>query len=82
MNLPSFAEFKKNQSSYYAFATILALIFIFSLWVSDRNEEDERKEIALKECAKERKEDALKVDKLQEKLLIIVQKQSIKDSIK
>lgn len=86
MNLPSFAEFKRNQNAFYAFATILALIFIFSLWVKDTNYEKKRLEQSLKDCAKDKKQsDSLqdkKVDELQEKLLIIVQKQSIKDSIK
>lgn len=82
MNLPSFAEFKKNQAAYYAFATILALIFIFSLWVKDSSKEDLRMVEALKECGRNNKNLEKKVDILNEKLLIIVQKQSIKDSIK
>ena len=75
MNLPSFAEFKRNQSSYYAFVTILALIFIFSLYKSSQEKQ-------LDQCNDEKKTLQIKVDLLQEKLLTIVQKQTIKDSIK
>lgn len=75
MNLPSFADFKKNQAAYYAFATILALIFIFRLYI--KGQEDQ-----IKLCNDEKIIMQKKVDLLQEKLLIIVQKQSIKDSIK
>lgn len=75
MNLPSFAEFKKNQNAFYAFATILALIFIFKLLLNSHEQQ-------LKSCNDDKAELKKKVDTLQAKLLIIVQKQSIKDSIK
>lgn len=82
MNLPSFADFKKNQATYYAFATILALMFIFRLYIKGQDDQLASKELAVKQCINDRKILEKKVDVLQEKLLIIVQKQSIKDSIK
>lgn len=75
MNLPSFSEFKRNQNAYYAFATLLALILIFKLYKDSQEDQ-------LKLCNEEKVILQKKVDILQEKLLIIVQKQSIKDSLK
>lgn len=82
MNLPSFAEFKKNQNAFYAFATILALIFIFQLWLKSADREYIATQESLKKCENNNKNLEKKVDILNEKLLSIVQKQQIKDSIK
>lgn len=82
MNLPSFAEFKKNQNAFYAFATILALIFIFQLWLKSADREYTATQESLKKCEDNNKNLEKKVDILNEKLLSIVQKQQIKDSIK
>lgn len=82
MNLPSFADFKRNQATYYAFATILALIFIFQLWLKNADREYDQMKESRANCEEKSKVLEQKVDILQEKLLIIVQKQTIKDSIK
>lgn len=82
MNLPTFAEFKKNQNAFYAFATILALIFIFQLWLRNSDREYLATQDSLRRCEKNNKNLEKKVDILNEKLLSIVQKQQIKDSIK
>ena len=75
MNIPSFGEFKKNQNAFYAFITIIAVITLFKLLQKSQ-------ESQLKACSDEKNELKLKVDTLQSKLLIIVQKESIKESIK
>jgi hypothetical protein len=75
MKLPSFEEFKNDRATYYAFATIIALITIFGLW--QRNQEKQ-----LLDCQNHSQLLEAKVDLLHEKIIKIIDKNNLKDSIK
>jgi hypothetical protein len=75
MKLPSFEEFKKDRATYYAFATIVALITIFALWQRDQ----EKRNI---ECKNRTQILENKIEQLNERIINIISKSNLKDSIK
>ena len=82
MKMPSYQEFVRDRAMYYAFVTILALITIFGLWVRSQEKQFINNINELKECKEHSKVLESKIEFLHNKMLIIVQKESIKDSIK
>jgi hypothetical protein len=82
MKMPSFQDFSRNQSTYYAFATIIALITIFGFWRRSEEKQSITDQNNLKECMQHSKILENKIELLHEKIIVIVQKQNLKDSIK
>jgi hypothetical protein len=82
MKIPSFQDFKNDRATYYAFATILALITVFGLWQRSQEKQLINSNNELKECNLHSKILENKIEILHEKMIIIVQKQNLKDSIK
>jgi hypothetical protein len=74
MKTPTFKEFKKDTEKSYMYMTIIALVSVFGLLMNKYSSEDAEKQKLLDDCNKVNSELHVKIEKLNDKIIEVVQK--------